>query len=48
MFCPCFVFFVNDIDVAEDDDQWWEFMIMLILRFYRFHDSREFLGEKGT
>jgi hypothetical protein len=33
MSCPCFVFCVNAIDVAEDDDQWWEFMITFILRF---------------
>lgn len=46
---PCFVSCVNDVDVADDDDdQWWEFMITLNLRFYRFHDTTEFLGEQRT
>ena len=45
---PCFVFCVNDIDVADGDDRRWEFIIMLNLRFYRFHDTREILGEQRT
>jgi len=42
MFCVC----VNDIDVADDNDQCWEFVMTLNRRFYRFHDTREFLGEQ--
>lgn len=48
---PCFVSCVNNNDMVDDDDddddQWWKF-ITLNLKFYRFHDTREFLGEQST
>ena len=45
MFCPCFVFCVNDIDVGEDDDHWCEYMITL--NFIDFMTLENFLVSRG-